>query len=143
MSNKPSWNDIPSLKLSLEDSDEAEKGSENRSAVRISSQDVLKMMTDDARVIYVQVVTRRGLLKQKGILHDINQNGLCFIMPTHGLQKDDPIRIGTMLGERPFQTNAIIRWVSNDQVGIEFVNSNPKDVEFLSELYSAKILNRI
>lgn len=143
MSKQPSWDDIPSLQLRLEESDVPEKGCDNRAAVRISCQDVMKMMTDDAKVIHVQVVTRRGLLKQKGVLQDINQTGLCFILPTHRLQKNDPIRIGTMLGKRPFQVNALIRWVSNDQVGVEYVNPKPEDVDFLSELYSAKILNRI
>ena len=67
---------------------------------------------------------------------------MCFILPAHGLQTDDSIRIGTMLGEHAFQTNAIVRWATNDKVGIEYVNPLQDDVTFLSELYSAKMLKK-
>ena len=142
MSKKPSWDDIPSLNLSL-DKSETEKDKDKRAAVRLAANDVLKLMGDDSNVIYVQVVTQKGLMKKKGILQDIHQNGICFIMPAHGIKKGDPIRIGLILGKRAFQTNAIVRWATNDQVGIEYVDPKPGDVAFLSNLYSAKILNRV
>ncbi len=141
MDKKPSWDDIPSLKLSADD--RAEKTSENRAAVRLVSRDILKLVMDDAKAIYVKAANSQGVIKKVGILRDINQNGMCFKMSSHGLQIDDSIRIGTMLGKRAFQTNANVRWVSTDQAGVEYVNPEPKDVKFLSELYSAKILNRV
>ena len=141
MNKKPSWDDIPSLELGVDDT--AEKSAEDRTAVRLVSRDILKMVRDNAKVIYVKVATSRGIIKKVGILQDINQNGMCFTMSGHGLQKDDSIKIGTMLGKRGFQTNANVRWVSKDQAGVEYVNPEPKDVKFLSELYSAKILNRV
>ena len=142
MDKKTSWDDIPSLELGIDD-DTAEKTIEDRSAVRLVSRDILKLVMDNAKAIYVKVATSKGVIKKVGILQDINQNGMCFKMTSHGLQKDDSIRIGTMLGKRAFQTNANVRWVSTDQAGVEYVNPEPKDVKFLSELYSAKILNRV
>jgi hypothetical protein len=64
-------------------------------------------------------------------------------MPAHGLHKNDQIKIGAMLGKRPFKTTAIIRWATNDKVGVQYVNPKEEDVTFLAELYSAKILNRV
>ncbi len=142
MKKKPSWDDIPSLELGIDDTVE-EKTFEDRSAVRLVSRDILKLVMDNAKAIYVKVATSKGVIKKVGILQDINQNGMCFKMTGHGLQKDQFIRIGTMLGKRAFQTNAVVRWVSKDQAGVEYIDPDPKDVKFLSELYSAKILNRV
>ncbi len=142
MSKQPSWDDIPSLNLSL-DTSSSEKTRDSRKVARIATQDVMKMITDEVKVIYVQVVTKKGLLKKKGILQDISQNGLCFIMPTHEIVKGEPVRIGLMLGKRPFQTAAIVRWATNDQVGVEYRKPKPEDVTFLADLYSAQMLNRI
>lgn len=140
MDKKTSWDDIPSLKLGIEDVPKTEI--EDRNAVRLVSKDILQLVMDNSKAIYVKVATDKGVIKKVGILQDINQNGLCFKMSSHGLQKDEPIKIGTMLGKRPFQTNANIRWVSKDRAGVEYVNPERKDVNFLSELYAAKILNR-
>ncbi|MEA2114855.1 MAG: PilZ domain-containing protein [Thermodesulfobacteriota bacterium] len=141
MNKKPNWDDIPSLKLGVDDT--AEKTSEKRTAVRLVSRDILKLVMDDAEAIYVKAANSQGVIKNVGILRDINQNGMCFKMSSHGLQVDDSIRIRTLLGKRAFQTNANVRWVGKDRAGVEYVNPEPKDVKFLSELYAAKILNRV
>lgn len=143
MKKKPSWDDIPSLNLTLEDQNNPSgQDIDKRQAVRMVSRDIMNMLMEAAEVIYVQVANRNGILRKKGILQDINQIGLCFIMPAHGLKEGDALRIGAMLGKRPFKTKAIIRWVTHDKAGIEYVNPKPEDVSFLSEFYSAKILNR-
>ena len=142
MVKKPSWDDIPSLNLELEDKSAAEETRRRGGKVRMLARDVLSILKGNARVILVQVATTEGVLPKKGTLHDIHQNGMCFIMPAHGLQKDDAIRIGTMLGEHAFQTHAIVRWSTDEKVGIEYVNPRRDDVTFLSELYSAKMLKK-
>lgn len=143
MENKSGWDDIPTLKLELDDNVTSEKTPGRRTAQRLGCQDLLKMLLDNTRVIYVRVITRQGTLPQNGILKDISQDGMGFIMPAHGLQGDDSIWIVTKLGNFMFKTKAIVRWATNDQVGVEYVNANPEDIIFLSELYAAKILNRI
>jgi hypothetical protein len=144
MEKKPSWDDIPSLNLELDDGDTGEDETKDlRGAVRLISRDLLHMLMEEAKVIYVQVATSKGVLPKKGILQDISQTGLCFIMPAHGLHKNEQIKIGTMLGKRPFKTAAIIRWATNDKAGVQYVNPKEEDVTFLAELYSAKILNRV
>ena len=91
-----------------------------------------------------QVATgKKGVLSRKGVLRDINQNGMGFKMSAHGLKKNESIRIGVMLGRRGFKTNAVVRWTSNDRVGVEYINPRPDDYSFLAELYGAKKLGRI
>jgi hypothetical protein len=143
MDKKASWDDIPSLDLSIEIDAEMEVTKEHRTAVRMVSKDILRMLTENARVMYVRVATDRGALKQMGVLEDINKCGLCFSMSGHHLQKNESIKIGVMLGKRPLQTNANVRWVTGNKVGVEYVNPKPEDVHFLAELYTAKILNRV
>ncbi len=143
MAKKPSWDDIPSLQLEIEDDDTSAESHDNRTAVRLVSDDILKMLMDNAEVVLVQIATRNGIVKKRGVLQDINQGGLCFIMPAHNFKKNESIRVGMMLGRRVFKSKAIVRWVTKDQVGVEYIAPNPDDVEFLAELYSAKILNRV
>ena len=143
MDKKASWDDIPSLDLSIEIGEKMEKTKDHRTAVRMVSKDILRMLTENARVMYVRVATSKGPLKQMGILEDINRGGLCFSMSGHNLQKNESIKIGVMLGKRPLQTNANVRWVTGNKVGVEYVNPKPEDVCFLAELYTAKILNRV
>jgi hypothetical protein len=142
MDKKPSWDDIPSLNLELEDKNAAEETSRRGGRVRLPARDVLSILKGNAKVILVQVATTEGILPKKGVLHDIHQNGMCFIMLDHGLQKSVTIRIGTMLAEHAFQTSAVVRWATKDKVGLEYVNPRQDDVTFLSELYSAKMLKK-
>lgn len=142
MDKKPSWEDIPSLGLSLEDST-SEKDIDRRKAVRLISQDIISMLMNDAKNIYVQVATKNGILKKKGVLQDINQGGMCFLMVAHDIQRNAPIQIGAMLGNRRFKTHADVRWVSKDKIGIEYVAPKTDDTKFLSGLYASKMLNHI
>ena len=143
MKKKMSWDDIPSLDLSMDHDDVAEEMIDKRSAVRMVSKDILLMVNQNAQIIYVRVATANGILPTRGVLEDINQGGLCFHMSGHGLLKKQSVKIQVMLGQRLFTTNAQIRWINKKKVGLQYVNPAPEDVNFLAELYSAKILNRI
>jgi hypothetical protein len=143
MVNKLNWDDIPTLKLELDDNYTPEKTGDLRAAARLAHQDLSKILMDNTTIVYVQVVTSKGTLPQKGVLKDISQNGMGFILPAHGLQRNDSIWIVTRLVKFVFKTKAIVRWVTNDQVGVEYYKPKPEDIIFLSELYPAKILNRI
>jgi len=143
MEKKIGWDDISTLQLELDDNYSPEETQDLRTVVRLDSRDLLEMLMDNVQVIYVQVVTRKGRLPQRGVLQDISQKGLGFVMTDHGLQKNELIRIATKLGNFVLKTNAIVRWVANEQVGVEYFNPKAEDVSFLSELYSTKIFNRI
>jgi len=145
MEKKISWDDIPTLTLDSEEDAEdilADEESQ-RTAVRLSSNELLKMLMEDSKGISIQIATRRGILPQKGVLQDLSQNGMRFIMLDHGLQKNDTIKFLTIIGKRPLKARAIVRWTNKDVVGLEFVDPRPEDVSFLAGLYSAKVLNRV
>lgn len=143
MEKKPSWDDIPSLNLELDNGSDGEATRDKRANPRLSTNDVREMFMVNNGPLYVHVATAEGTLKKKGLLQDINHTGMCFIMPAHPLEKGQIIRVGTVLKKFVFKTKAEVRWKTNDQVGIKFIDPKPEDVTFLAELYSAKILNRI
>lgn len=143
MKKKPSWEDIPSLGLQLE-RNVLKKKRDNRAEVRLVSKDLLELlMMDMSGSIYVQVIVAQGKPAKKGLLVDINQKGMGLQLKSHDLKKNDSILIGTVLGRRRFTTNAVIRWAKQDKVGVEYINTKPEDYNFLSELYTAKVLNSI
>ena len=143
MAKKSSWDDIPSLGLQLE-RNVLKKKQDNRAEVRLVSRDLLELlMMDTSGSIYVQVISGKGKPVKKGTLLDINQKGMGLQMAAHGFKKNDFILIGTLLGQRGIKVNAVVRWAKQDKVGVEYINTKPEDYNFLSELYTAKILNSI
>lgn len=142
MEKKPGWDDIPSLGLQLE-KDELNTKSNNRSEVRLPCRDLLELFMLDTGTIAVQVTPAQGKPVQKGLLLDINQKGMGLEMESHDLKENDPVLIGTRLGQRRFTTSAVVRWARRNKIGIEYINPKPEDYTFLSELYGAKILNNI
>ena len=141
MEKKPSWDDIASLTLKMDDGTSKDSSVERRKAGRLSSKDIKNMLLDKIKVIQVQVATRNGVLPQKGVLQDINESGMSFTMPGHGLKKNDQIMVGSLIGKRPFKSKAIVRWRTEEKAGVEFIDPNEDDVSFLKDLYSAKAFN--
>ncbi len=143
MEKKPSWDDIPSLHLELDEEPTDAASFEKRAYPRLSTKEVQEMFRKKVGVLYVHVALKKGQLKQKGLLRDINHTGMSFIMPAHPLKQGEIIRIGTVFNQFVFKTKAEVRWRTNDQVGVKFIDPKKEDVSYLSELYAAKILNKI
>ena len=143
MEKKPSWDDIPSLQLELDQDPVDATSSEKRAYPRLSTQEVQEMFREKVGVLFVHVAVKKRQLKQKGVLRDINHTGMSFIMPAHPMKKGEIIRIGTVFNQFVFKTKAEVRWRTNDQVGVKFIDPKKDDVTYLSELYAAKILNKI
>ena len=141
MVDKPSWDDIGSIKLELDDGTNQDGSVERRRSSRLSSKDIKNMLHDNIKVIQVQVANNSGVLPQKGVLENIHENGICFNMPGHGLKKDDAIIVATLISKRVIKTQAVVRWHTEDKAGVEFINPNEDDVSFLRDLLSAKAFN--
>lgn len=141
MEKKPSWDDIASLKLEMDNDTSKDSSVERRSSGRLSSKDLKNMLLNKIKVIQVQVATRDGVFPHKGVLQNIHEKGMCFTMPGHGLKKNDPIMIATIIGKRLLKTQAIVRWRTEEKAGVEFIDPNEDDVSFLKDLLSAKAFN--
>lgn len=141
MQGIPSWDDIGSIKLELDDGTNKDSSMERRRSSRLSSKDIKNLLHGKIKVIQVQVATYKGVLPHKGFLENIHENGICFNMPGHGLNKDDTIIVATLIGKRVLKTQAIVRWHTEEKAGVEFIRPNADDISFLKELLSAKAYN--
>ena len=137
MPKKSSWDDIPTMDLQMDDSPENNR-TERRAVTRLLADNVIKVLVDKVKVIYVKVATRNGELPNKGVVENIHQQGLCFSMPGHGLSVKEPIIIGALLGKRVIKTQALVRWETEEKAGVEFIDLNEEDEEFLQDLHSAQ-----
>ncbi|MCK5516950.1 MAG: PilZ domain-containing protein [Desulfobulbaceae bacterium] len=137
MEKKTSWDDISSMELEMDDSPENNQV-EKRAVTRLLANNVINVLVDKVKVIYVKVATRNGELPNKGSVENIHQQGMCFSMPGHGLSVKEPIIIGALLGKRVIKTQAIVRWETEEKAGIEFKDLNEDDEDFLKDLHSAQ-----
>ncbi len=137
MAKKSSWDDIPTMDLQMDDSSENNQ-TERRAVTRLLAKNVINVLVDKAKGIYVKVATRNGELPKKGIVENIHQQGLCFSMVGHGLSVKEPIIIGILLGKRVIKTQAIVCWETEEKAGLEFKGLNEDDEEFLKDLHSAQ-----
>ena len=139
MQKKQSWEDIPSLDIESDD-DKKDDAVENRRTGRVSTEDIKKILLEKVAIIKIRVATtKKGILPNIGVMEDVHAYGMGFSMVEHGLEIDETIAIGTVIGDQKITSQAIVRWVKEDKVGIEFLDADEEDVTFLKDLYSAKI----
>ncbi len=137
MAEKPSWDDIPSLGLSLDDG--ASEPADHRAAVRLPTRDLQDLLMMPRGPLPVKVRYDKRI--KTGALVDISQKGMGIrLQQGHGLGKDMIIGLSSRLGKRSLSVKAIVRWSAPDKIGVEFINPKKEDYEFLSELYAAKVL---
>jgi hypothetical protein len=137
MATKKSWDDIPSLGLSLDDG--SSQPAEHRAAVRLPTRDLQDLLMMPRGRLPVRVRYKDRI--RTGALVDISQKGMGIqLQDGHGLIRDMIITLSSRLGERSLSVRAVARWTTPDKIGVEFVNPKKDDYEFLSELYAAKVL---
>jgi hypothetical protein len=137
MAKKKSWDDIPSLGLSLDDG--TSQPAEHRAAVRLPTRDLQDLLMMQRGTLPVRVRHKDRI--RTGALVDISQKGMGIrLQDGHGLIRDMLITLSSRLGERSLSVRAVVRWAAPDKIGVEFVHPKKEDYEFLSELYAAKVL---
>lgn len=136
---KQSWEEITSLDIEADNGMEKDPV-ENRRTGRVSTDDIKDILMEKVENIHIRVATRkRGILPRIGTMEDVHCFGMCFSMNDHGLENDESISIGTVIGDQKITSQAIVRWTRGDKVGIEFRDTDEDDITFLKDLYSAKI----
>ncbi len=121
--------------------DEEMVGTERRAAARIPVETIEQVLLDDVKAIDVKVELPGREYEQTGTLRDIHTDGMCFSVTEHVLQEDDIIHLETCLGDFSFESDAIVRWVLESYIGVEFLDSRARNAALLAELYTEKLLN--
>ncbi len=137
MAKKSSWDDIPSLGLTLDNG--TSEPAEHRSAVRLPTRDLQDLLMMPRGALPVKVRHKDRI--RTGALVDISQKGMGIqLKDGHGLIRDMVVTLASRLGERSLSVRAVVRWAAPDKIGVEFIDPKKEDYEFLSELYAAKVL---
>ena len=139
MAKEKSWDDIPSLGLTLDDG--SSRPVDHRVVVRLVRRDLQDLLKMPRGLLPVLLRLGHDRQDRTGSLIDISQKGMGIRMRAgHGLARGMVVTLVSRLGSRLFSTRAVVRWVASETVGMKFVDPKKEDYEFLSELYAAKVL---
>lgn len=143
MEKKNSWDDIPSLDgLSVDWEYESSQSSDKRRFVRMIDEDILALF--ELREIIVKIATARET--HTGRLIDISAGGLSLKLPAQ-LEQNQPLKMGFFLGTAKIISKGLVVHVEQMgeqyKVGIKFVDLEKETGEYITSLYSSKVLRHI
>jgi hypothetical protein len=140
------WDDIPTLKLEMDDDYEDRlKSKQSRRHERIEAASLKTILPGNLSRLQIRVGTAaKGVFD--GLILDLSESGLRIRIPK-ALNKEELVKVGFILNSRTIKTKATTRWVDVKEkfcdVGLEFNDLPPADVEFIGQLTTAAMLSRI
>ena len=107
---------------------------------RMDISNLLEVAIDKIDNIPVNVMTTDGSQKFKATVQDISEGGIRIL--SEGLSSvNDILKMNFSIGKRNITARGIVRWANTDKGkdvhGIEFINPNQNDIEFISSIHSA------
>lgn len=146
MTEDKSWEDIPTLKLEMDDAyEERIKSKEGRRHERADATALKSLLPGNLARLPIRVGTAgKGVLD--GLILDLSQSG-ARIRISKTLNKGERVKVGFILNQRTVMANATTRWVSVKQtfcdVGLQFENLPPTDGELIAQLTAASMLAKV
>lgn len=105
-----------------------------RAATRISSKILADLFKENNNNLKVRIVSKTEGVDQNGILLDVSQVGMGIRLAGHQFHKDDQILLETQFAKMPFSIAAIVRWIQEDRMGVEYIDPRLEESAFLSIL---------
>lgn len=146
MSNDKSWDNIPSLNLTLDtDYDNRLKSKEGRRHERTDAAALKNLLPGNLTRLPIRVGTvAKGVFD--GLILDLSQSGVRIRIPK-ALNKGEQVKVGFILNQRTIMAKASTRWVSVKETfcdaGLQFEDLPPADAELIAQLTSASMLSRV
>lgn len=146
MSNDKSWDNIPSLNLTLDtDYDNRLKSKEGRRHERTDAAALKNLLPGNLTRLPIRVGTMaKGVFD--GLILDLSQSGVRIRIPK-ALNKGEQVKVGFILNQRTIMAKASTRWVSVKETfcdaGLQFEDLPSADAELIAQLTSASMLSRI
>ncbi|MBU1052465.1 MAG: PilZ domain-containing protein [Proteobacteria bacterium] len=138
-----SWDDIPSLELEMEDSSKEEKNRDNRRHGRIDSNVLKGLLLENISFLPIRIATLNGVYD--GNIENLSQSGIRFSVPNF-IEKGEAVKLGFIINSRKITVKGIVIWVNNYESGstggLEFVDPDQKDVDFIASLIHASNFNK-
>jgi c-di-GMP-binding flagellar brake protein YcgR len=138
------WDEIDLSGLTMEGSGDDDTSTADKKQLRLHKRidisDLLKIAIDKIDNIPVNVMTTEGSQKFKATLQDISEGGIRIL--SEGLSSvNDILNMNFSIGKRNITIQGIVRWANTDKgknvLGIEFINPNQDDIEFITSIHSA------
>ncbi len=138
------WDEIDLGGLTMEGSGDDDTSTadkkQQRLHKRIDISNLLEVAVDKIDNIPVNVMTTDGSQKFKATLQDISEGGIRIL--SEGLSSvNDILNMNFSIGKRNITVRGIVRRANTDKgknvLGIEFINPNQDDIEFISSIHSA------
>ena len=138
------WDEIDLGGLTMEGSGDDDTGTadekQRRLHKRMDNSNLLEVAINKIDNIPVNVMTTDGSQKFKATLQDISEGGIRIL--SEGLSSvNDILKMNFSIGKRNITVRGIVRWAVTDKgkdvLGIEFINPNQNDIEFISSIHSA------
>lgn len=138
-----SWDDIPSLELGMEDSSKEEKNRDNRRHGRIDSIVLKGLLLENVSFLPIKIATLNGIYE--GYIENLSQSGVRLSVPNF-LEKGESVKLGFVINSRKIIVKGIVIWVNNYEsgstAGLEFVDPDQKDVDYIASLIHASNFNK-
>jgi len=150
------WDEIDLSGLEMEDSEDADTGTadekQRRLHERLDISNLLELTINKTENIPIEVIPTRGIwdiktgdVSQnfKATLLDISAGGIRIL--SEGLFPVNHIlKMNFNIGNRNITIRGTVRWANTNKgknvLGIEFINPNQNDIEFISSIHSALLL---
>lgn len=146
MADDKSWDNIPSLKLEMDnDYEERLKSKDGRRHERSDAAALKNILPGNLARLPVRVSTvAKGMFD--GLILDLSESGMRIRIPK-ALNKGEQIRIGFIINQRAIMAKATTRWVNAKptfcDAGLQFEDLPATDSGLLAQLTSASLLNRV
>ena len=141
MKNKPSWDDLSSLKLEMDTESCEEKTDEHNPSGTLTAQEITDMQLDAIKVIPVQVTVKNTILSPKGTAVYFKQDEMCFSMPGHNLPVKTILLLEATVGRQVFTIEAYIHAVDGDRIEVKFMEPSEEYTVFFKDMLATKVLN--
>ena len=138
------WDEIDLGGLTMEGSGDDDTSSadekQRRLHKRMDISNLLEVAINKIDNIPINVMTKDGRQEFKATLQDISGGGIRIL--SEGLSSvNDILKMNFSIGTRNITVQGIVRWANTDKgkhiLGIEFIDPNQNDIEFISSIHSA------
>ena len=138
------WGEIDLGGLTMEGSGDDDTSTadekQRRLHKRMDISNLLELSFNKIDNIPINVMTKDGSQKFKATLQDISEGGIRIL--SEGLSSvNDILNMNFSIGKRNITVRGIVRWANTDKgkdvLGIEFINPNQDDIEFISSIHAA------
>jgi len=138
------WDEIDLGGLTMEGSGDDDTSTTDKKQLRLHKRidisNLLKVTLNKIDNIPVNVMTADESQKFKATLQDISEGGIRIL--SEGLSSvNDILKMNFSIGKRNITVQGIVRWANTDKgkniLGIEFINPNQDDIEFISSIHFA------